>query len=374
VTSNLFSIEMLPAQQGDALWIEYGAADRPNRILIDGGTPPTAAALRARIGALPKSDRHFDLIAVTHIDTDHIGGMLKLISDTTLGLTADDFWFNGWPQLPGTSAEERLGPIDGEILQRLIQHARLPWNHAFGGGAAVVPVDAATPLLTWTAAGGMRLTVLSPSMPQLDDLKRDWRQVLSDAGLTGTNLDAGLARAMRQKGVTPADLLGDTGLDVAQDARSIFASDQAVANSTSIGLLAEFDGRRALLTGDAWAPVLEAGIVRLLSERQLAALPIDVLKVAHHGSKSNTSMDLLERLRCSRFMFSTNGAIFHHPDHQSVSRAIESATSRAGNEPTLYFNYRSADNAVWDDAGLQRRYHYSATYPDPGADGLRVIV
>jgi hypothetical protein len=37
----MLRIEMLPAQQGDALWIEYGDPAKPRLVLIDGGTKPT---------------------------------------------------------------------------------------------------------------------------------------------------------------------------------------------------------------------------------------------------------------------------------------------------------------------------------------------
>ena len=47
----MFSIEMFPAYIGDALWVEYGDADRPSRVLIDGGLVGTAGKLRERIEA-----------------------------------------------------------------------------------------------------------------------------------------------------------------------------------------------------------------------------------------------------------------------------------------------------------------------------------
>ena len=150
-------------------------------------------------------------------------------------------------------------------------------------------------------------------------------------GSTRANLDEGLKKAMQAKGVLPKDLLGGEVPNVEQDALTAFTPDRAVANSTSIALLAELGDRRILLTGDAWAPVLEVGLGRLLGERHLEALPIDLLKVAHHGSRNNTSMALLDLLACNRFLFSSSGAIFHHPDHQTVSRAIQ-ATKRAGPE------------------------------------------
>ena len=37
----LFRVEMLPARQGDCLWIEWGDAQHPYRALIDAGTPGT---------------------------------------------------------------------------------------------------------------------------------------------------------------------------------------------------------------------------------------------------------------------------------------------------------------------------------------------
>ena len=326
--------------------------------------------MRGRIETLPVDQRHFDLIAVTHIDTDHIGGMLKLMSDPPEGLVTDDFWFNGWPQLPGTRANDQLGPIDGEILGRLIEHAGWPWNDAFDNAAVAVPDDPGAPLPTWTAPGGLRLTVVGPTVGQLTALKKEWRKVLAEAGLDSANLDEGLKKAMQAKGVLPKDLLGGEVPNVEQDALTAFTPDRAVANSTSIALLAELGDRRILLTGDAWAPVLEVGLGRLLGERHLEALPIDLLKVAHHGSRNNTSMALLDLLACNRFLFSSSGAIFHHPDHQTVSRAIQATKRRGLKGSTLYFNYRSADNEVWDTPALVARHGYTPVYPDPAHDGF----
>ena len=44
----MFAIEMLPADQGDALWIEYGSASNPHRVLIDGGTRRTFRTVKER--------------------------------------------------------------------------------------------------------------------------------------------------------------------------------------------------------------------------------------------------------------------------------------------------------------------------------------
>ena len=54
-------------------------------------------------------------LVITHIDFDHIGGVLSLLQDKDLGVTFHDIWFNGWRHLPGSGFEE-FGPVQGEKL------------------------------------------------------------------------------------------------------------------------------------------------------------------------------------------------------------------------------------------------------------------
>ena len=49
---SVFRIEMLPAQQGDALLIEYGDPAQLHHVLIDAGTPPSYADVKQRLGLL----------------------------------------------------------------------------------------------------------------------------------------------------------------------------------------------------------------------------------------------------------------------------------------------------------------------------------
>ena len=112
----MFRIEMLPAAHGDCLWIEYGRGPQARRILIDGGPAHTYPALRERILHLPTDQRRFELLVVTHIDSDHIGGMVKLLADSSFDLKISDAWFNGHKHLPdidGIELLSRLREIDG---------------------------------------------------------------------------------------------------------------------------------------------------------------------------------------------------------------------------------------------------------------------
>src|SRR5918996_17080 len=157
----MFSLEMLPAGHGDALWIEYGDRDRPHRILIDGGTGPTYDVLRARVAALTPEERKFELMVVTHIDADHIEGMIRLVQDERLAMQIGDLWFNGWKHLP----MDVFAPAQGEILSALLVELGIPWNKAFEEGPACVPDDGPLPKIE--LEGGLRLTVLGPTSAEL---------------------------------------------------------------------------------------------------------------------------------------------------------------------------------------------------------------
>jgi beta-lactamase superfamily II metal-dependent hydrolase len=363
----MFRIERLPAQQGDALWIEYGDPAAPHRVLIDAGTSPTAAIVRERILALAPADRRFDLLVVTHIDTDHVGGVLRLLADPP-DVEFSDVWFNAWRHLEAVPESSRLGPIDGEILSVLLDHAGWPWNDAFGAGPVMVPADG--PLPSRVLPGGMRLTLLSPGPGQLLDLKHAWAEVVQRAGLDPADPEGARAlldaRAAR-KGVR-LDRLGGGEIDVEARADAPFEPDRAEANGSTIAVLAEFEGASAILAGDGFPEVIARNVARLLRERDTRRLAIDAFKLPHHGSRYNVSNDLLSLVSCGRYLFSSSGAIFGHPDEEAVARVV----LYGGPDPELLFNYRSDHSARWDSRELRSRFGYRTTYPPDGAQGLVV--
>lgn len=347
--SAFFDIEMLPAGHGDCLWIEYGDASATHRVLIDCGTQPSASGLLERIAALPDKDRRFELLALSHIDSDHIGGALPLLKSMRNGLAVGDVWFNGWRHL-----SQQLGSKQGEMFSSAIVDMKLPWN-AWRDGRAIVADPADLPVCK--LPGGMTLTLLSPTKAQLDKLAPAWVQELKSAGLVpGAHAD--YSRFLKEKPSTSTDI--DSLADTA------FNSDTAPANGSSIAFLAEFGGASAIFGADAHDPVLVASIRALLEKRGIAKLKLDAYKVPHHASQNNLSSDLLRLIDCKRYCVSTNGDYFHHPDREAIGRIIKYGGAR----PTLYFNYRTRYNDVWAQPALQERYAYSAVYrrdEDPGS-------
>lgn len=369
----MFRIDLLPAEYGDAIWIEYGERRRIHRLLIDCGTAAVYPRIRERILALPEGQRHFELLLVTHVDLDHIGGALALLRESaSLGVSFGEIWFNGYMHLspggvvPAATDDDTLGPLQGEELSDLIvANGRQRWNALLQGGALVVP-DAG-PLPLFTLPGGMRLTLLSPRQEQLDALRPVWDAACRKAGIVpGVAADDDGRRLEEVDAEQESDdLLGDP--DPEQLAARPYKADRARPNGSSIALLAEYGGRRALLTGDAFAEVLLASLARLPGNAG-DRCAVDACKLSHHGSRGNTSSALVRALQCRNWLVSSNGKQFRHPDGEAIARVLRDG----GGDVRLHFNYRSEFNEMWSSTALQRRYRYAASYPASDAAGVRL--
>lgn len=217
-----FSLDVLRARKGDCLMLHFGASDRPHLILIDGGPSSVyKPQLKPRIDLIRKArelDRNdplpLDVVLVSHIDDDHIRGILELTAeqrlnspDQRLAVTSlwhnmfDDFLTTKPEQLPGfgqasfaASASRNdlfadVEPEDEEVHQTIevlasipqgrqlrddrvaLQAARGPqqWrlNHKFGG-KLIAASSGAQPV---TFDGGLKVTVAGPMQPELDKLR-----------------------------------------------------------------------------------------------------------------------------------------------------------------------------------------------------------
>lgn len=350
MTNPLFRIELLAARQGDALWIEYGDPEQPSRILIDAGTRGTAKVVKAR--AAQVEDLVLDLFVVTHVDSDHVGGAPKLVTDRDLRLETREVWFNGRDQLE----RKRLGPVEGEILSEAIRRRGWDLNPQFRDRVAVV---GKRKLPVAHLAGGMTLTLLSPTQTELDVLRPVWLDAVREAGLLDGDT-AAIERAAEARGVT----LGD--VEVERLALVSTDPDTAPANGSTIAFLAEYEGMSALFGGDAHPNVVIASVKKLLNARGLRRLRVSALKVPHHGSQHNVTQELADLIDAEAYLFSSDGTQTKHPHASAVARILFADHEDAD----LVFNYRTKYNEMWDSRTLERKHAYRASYPEQGAAGI----
>jgi beta-lactamase superfamily II metal-dependent hydrolase len=399
---------MFPAAYGDALWIEYGDPNKPRRLLVDGGNLAAVGPLAARIRAVAATDPsgtcRFELAVLTHIDGDHIEGFLSLIHNMTDGMLPmqlGEIWFNGAPHLPdpdqddeppapGANSPDHFGALQGEMLSFVLFDRKLPWNLWSSMGPIFIPKEG--PLPAHELPGGMRLTLLGPTFERLQKLRRKWdKEIAAWSKQAGKTLDAqAVMELLAQRPEGRILSFRDAGIDVPALVGELGEEDTSEPNGSSIALLAEFEGKRCLLAGDAFARDTAAAVRRLLEERAPKGgspdktLALDALKVAHHGSRNNISEDLLSVLDCDRFLVSTSGAVFGHPDAEAIACIVagggrRDANTRAARPAYVHFNYRCPQTLLWngkDISGksLATKFNFKPNYPPRGKEGIRVVL
>jgi Metallo-beta-lactamase superfamily len=363
----MLAIEMLGAGNGDALVIAYGEGADVRQVLVDGGTANSWDTVRTRLQELP--NRAFEALVVTHVDEDHIGGVLQLLHDPDLGYRVRDIWFNGFVHCE--SGGSVLGPVDGERLTLRIREGPFRWNAPFPnkvsddvGGPVVVSTRGELPRIE--LPGGAVVHLLSPTGPKLERMANTWREVVLAAGIVpgeGTPLEARRPPAFRKVVEPLPDVLTR---EVLEELGAPTGSDGAAANGSSIAFIFEYDGQRALLGADAHPGVLVRSLNRFKKSTGESRVRFDLVKLPHHASKSNVTTKLIEAIDAERYLVSTNGDNFGHPDHAALARTIL-ASKRP---PTFYCNYRSDLTLPW----AERAPAVDATFvlPEPGRIGLRV--
>jgi hypothetical protein len=300
----VFTLEALQAFWGDCLLVHAGE----KLLLIDGGPSATyAASLKPRLDEL-RAQRgtplELDLLLVSHIDGDHIQGIIRLADElATPGREQDvlvrTLWNNTFDDVLGNRAQELAdaaarGQLDGaehdvaaviasvpegRTLRDLAARLGWPVNRPVGG---LVTVDRAPAALD--VGDGLTLTVVAPAQPQLDALYEEWERWLEKAA---------------RDPLSPASI-----------------TDTSVFNRSSIVLLLEAAGKRMLLCGDARGDHVSAGLERIGAAVD-GVTTVDLLKLPHHGSARNVDDAFFEAVRATHYVISANGR-FSNPDRETL--------------------------------------------------------
>ena len=341
-----FALEALQANDGDCLLLHYEKTGAPaTRVLLDGGaTSIYTSILKPRLDAL-RGDSVLDLrmVVVTHIDADHITGILDLFRKLTEMQTDGEdlfcrirtLWHNAFTEMHGNSpASIDSGPVsaslDGQMVPGLDDMtqaivASVPQGNQLRGFAAQLAIPdqsgcrrtAGTRPRARTAhvsvADGLTFTVLAPHKAELNRLEQQWNKA---------------------KAAHPAD-------PAAQAADYL---NNTVPNMSSIVVLAESTiapgiSKRMLLTGDARGDViLDALDAAGLSTNGHSHF--DLLKVQHHASRHSTTQDFFERVTADSYVISGNGKM----DNPNMDALGWLSKARHGQPFTAYLTNRTGLN------------------------------
>ncbi len=323
-------VHVLAAEHGDCIVVSYGVGGKTFRLVVDAGVAKTADRLKRVLKQ--GDDAVWELLVVTHVDLDHIGGTLGLLEDASIASRFQDIWFNGRQHLdpPGT---ESLGFKDGIALQTRLSEAGFPWNRAFQDDCGAVRVSVnGEPAKRTLSGSGANLTILSPTVRELARLRTLWDKF--------TRASQKLPSPVDVEVISPhLESMGGSGLDIAALAATTTRPDRSAANASSIAFIFEFAGRRILFAADAHADVLCRSSAWLPANDRA----VDLFKLPHHGSAYNVTKDLITAFPSTKFVISTNGG-HDHPDDVALARLV-----RASPTAELLFNYAVGAFHRWSE-------------------------
>ncbi len=361
----MLKITSLPAKEGDAIWIRWGEdSDSLKNIVIDMGTEAIGKDFRRRLEALPEDQRKLELLIVSHVDRDHIGGVLTCLAEAAPlpGLDINEVWFNGYKHLSGgqisaiPSGLEAQGAAQGERLTKWLRKQH--WNRAFDGGPVERKPDEIT---TVKIDDDLSLTILGPTRERLEAFIDTWEEEVEKAIEKGSLDAADVSPGLESMGSKyPPDLEFEEDLEKLAESKK--GKDSSHANGSSIAVLLEYKERKILLSGDAFSKDLVDGINSIGDDR----IKLDIFKLPHHGSRNNVHKELIEAVDCDRWLISTEGTRFRHPDAEVIARII---TYSSDKKPLISFNAPSTYNGWWDNDNWKEMYGYETEYGD-SVDGI----
>jgi hypothetical protein len=341
----IFSLDVRRARKGDCLLLHFGTDADPGVVMIDGG--PKAVyepSLKPRLVKIRDhrelDDRPLpiDLLMVSHVDDDHIQGVLDFTRELRESVGSPfaqirRLWHNSFDAIIGNDPKELTTRVaaqfgtsslegdlpddatiegadeeDGEVAKSTLKVlASIPqgFQLRLDADKLNIPLNPQTSGKLMmnspkelTLAKGLSFIVLGPMQPDLQALQEQHDEWLKD---------------LKKAGKTPEDALAAY-------------VDKSVPNLSSIVVLAKCGNKTILLTGDARGDKILEGLEHAGVIKAGGTLHVDVLKAPHHGSSNNVAIDFFKRIVADHYVFSGNGE-HGNPERETLEMLFDARGS-----------------------------------------------
>ena len=375
-------IKMMPAQYGDCFWIY--TSDKIN-ILVDGGLKSTYNHwIKPLTFFGNRYELIFDLVIVTHIDCDHIGGIVAFLEDCEkncrVGLK--EIWHNGLFQIGGKKFleySERDVERDEEILNAIIQRGYLSSEDSNIGVSESFALDVLiqekkvvrnignknSAICDKTGEYNLgiltKILVLGPDKESLNAMEKYWQKemIARNYRFQVTNR-VKLMQAFEFQMSAVNNYYAPFELQISgKDCIERYLSDLedkdiSVTNRSSICFVIEEGKYKVLFLGDA-VIYNNGSLMKRLEEKYGRTCHFTAIKLPHHGSRYNVSIDFIKRYTADEYYFSTNSERFGHPDIDVIADVIYYS---GANNKKLIFNYSLDVIKLFDRNDWKQQYHY----------------
>ena len=369
----MIKLHVVQAEYGDCFILESNHGNKKVTVLIDGGPHQTFEKhLKPVLQKLSLGGK-LDLMILSHIDNDHIIGLLDLFDEIKtqrqIGqkeiIRVSRLWHNSFTELFELDTEpkkffksvfltqnflakkeqEKKEKITASIIMRgfqqgsdlslLARSLKIPINPEFH--KLVVIKNS----LKSICLNNIKFHILGPTEENLKKLRAEWKKWLN------------------KKKVTQI-----TQLEIFQ------ILDKSIPNLASIMFLAEIKNRKILFTGDG----LGQDIIQILSKNNMmnknGNFHVDILKVPHHGSDRNASLEFFNAVTADCYIISANGRD-DNPSFDTLRWIVESGRNSKNLRKIVLTNMTpSVKNAL--NEYDQKTFNYECTILEKREDFLTI--
>ncbi|MEN9501328.1 MAG: hypothetical protein RI964_613 [Pseudomonadota bacterium] len=267
--------EFLP-NAGEAILITI---DNSFTILIDGGySHPFKKEFSRKRKSIPK----IDMVIVTHIDRDHIGGVVDIFKDQNYLNNIKYLIFNEPERCNLFHRPHKTNNVsasDGNSLLKLLEkneNIRYIKSTYFQNTEVEEKINHIVQNVT--------IKVLSPNKQVLDELLSVWNP---DKFKIRTDVCD--------------NLMDNQTDDIKALAQQDYELDGKIPNKSSIAFLLTYESRNFLLLGDAHITQVNEAL-KVLGYSTENPIHLDLVKLSHHGSIKNINKEFLDLIRTDKYI------------------------------------------------------------------------
>jgi len=282
---------------------------------------------------------------VSHIDDDHIKGVLELTKELTETqgtplLKIKGVWHNTFDNIIGNNPEKLTGAVKAQFGAASLS----------GDGEEVEGLDPDVARVLSSVSQGFRLRddLRALGLTQRTNPQFKGKVVMAKAKAKPIDMGKGLKFTVigpMNDEVLALQNAHDEFLQKKKDKESEASlaafTDKSVANLSSLVVLAEVGEKRILLTGDARGDKVLEGLelVGLLKKDGKSKIHVDILKGPHHGSNRNVEAIFFRRVTADHYVFSGNGE-HGNPERETLEMLL---AERGNAKYTVHLTYPIAE-------------------------------
>jgi beta-lactamase superfamily II metal-dependent hydrolase len=347
----LINIDFLDAGCADAIHINFiGSDNKPHNILIDGGSEKGnlyEKGLRKRIYEIVNIKKEIiDIWIITHIDDDHIGGILRLLKDTELleavDLSRTTFWFNysNWDYDSGIRTNNLKNVKQGITLR----------NYILENSNIKESITDDNIIDLW----GATATILSPNNQKYNSLLNVWK----NAEIKIRESETSSLKTNRKN---------DYNTKVEDFDISKEVKDASVENGSSLSFILQFNNESILFSADSHSDTLACSINRICKDRKLK---LKYMQIPHHGSRYNISNSLLELIDCEDYIISADGFNRSNlPNKETLVKVLH-----ANPDKIINFHITQENELTRNIFKVDKDSQINLKFPDQGKNHLHFTI